>query len=232
MFTLFQDVRYAARQLWRDRTVAIVVVVTIALGIGVNTAVFSIVNGFQKPLPVKAPGDLGVIAADTKGDETGFQFTFSYAALQDIRRQADAVTDLFAFTPSIGGFSNGDRSSQFLYSAVTGNYFSALGLKPALGRFFEPGEGENKGGELSVVLGHSFWQKKLGGDSSVIGKQVRVDGKTVTVIGITTKDFHGVYAGADMDGYNVAAQPGRDEAFAFPGFLHQPRVSRLRFTDV
>src|SRR5438874_11804195 len=111
MFALFQDISYACRQLWKDRTATFVIVLTIALGIGVNTAVFSILNGFQRPLPVRAPDQLVVLAADTKGDETGFRFTFSYAALEDIRRQSDSFTEVFAFTPSIGGLSNGDKSS-------------------------------------------------------------------------------------------------------------------------
>jgi ABC-type lipoprotein release transport system permease subunit len=142
MFFFFQDLRYVIRQLWKDRAIAIVVTVTIALGIGVNTAVFSILNGFQRPLPVTAPEQIVVLAADTKGDETGFRFTFSYAALEDIRRQADLFTDIFAFVPGIGGLSTGDKSTQFLYSAVTGNFFSALGLHPAHGRLFAPAKGK------------------------------------------------------------------------------------------
>ena len=142
MSGLFQDLRHAVRRLWTDRTVSVVVVLTITLGIGVNTAVFSILNGFMRPLPVTAPENIVVLAADTRGDETGFRFTFSYAALQDIRRQADSFTDVFAFTPSISGLSNGDRSSQFLYSAVTGNFFSALGLRPVLGRFLRRARGK------------------------------------------------------------------------------------------
>ncbi len=201
MFATLQDIRYAIRQLWKDRTVALIVVLTIALGIGVNTAVFSVLNGFARPLPVKAPEQIVVLAADTKGDETGFLFNFSYAALQDIRRQSDFFTDVFGFSAEISGFSSGDRTSRFLYSAVTGDYFSALGVRPALGRLYEPGEGENSSSELTVVLGHSFWQKKFGGDAGVIGKQVRIDGRAATVIGVAPKDFHGLVAGGDMDGY-------------------------------
>src|SRR5678816_4388404 len=94
MFFFFFFFRYVVRQLWKDRAIAIVVTVTIALGIGVNTAVFSILNGFQRPLPVTAPEQIVVLAADTKGDETGFRFTFSYAALEDIRRRADGCAGL------------------------------------------------------------------------------------------------------------------------------------------
>jgi predicted permease len=195
------DVRYALRQLWKDRIVALIVVVTIALGIGVNTAVFSVLNGFLRPLPVNAPEQIVVLAADTKGDETGFLFNFSYPALQDIRRQSDSFSEVFGFSAEISGLSRGDRTTRFLYSAVTGDFFSALGVRPALGRVFEPREGETSGTELSIVLGHSFWQKQFGSDPGVIGMHVRVDGRPATVIGVTPKEFHGLVAGGDMDGY-------------------------------
>jgi predicted permease len=201
MTGFIQDFGYALRQLWKDRMVASIVVLTIALGIGVNTAVFSILNGFLRPLPVHDPEQIVVLAADTKGDETGFRFTFSYATLQDLQLQLGDFADLFASTPSISGLSTGDRTSQFLYSAVTGNFFRALGVAPELGRFFEPGEGEHTGAEMNVVLGYSFWQRHFGADRGVVGRQVRIDGRAATVIGVTSKDFHGLFAGADMDGY-------------------------------
>jgi predicted permease len=193
--------RYALRQLWKDRGASFVVVLTIALGIGVNTAVFSMLNGFERPLPAKSPEQVVVIAADTKGDETGFRFQFSFAQIEDFRRQADSFSEVFAFTPRIDGISDGGNAYEFLDSAVTGNYFSALGIQPALGRFFEPGEGENAAAEMNVVLGYAFWQKKFGGDRSVIGRHVRVDGRLATVIGVAPKDFHGTYAGASFDGW-------------------------------
>jgi putative ABC transport system permease protein len=84
-------IRYAIRRLWKERGVTFVVVLTIALGIGVNTAIFSMLNGFERPLPVKSPDQIVVLAADTKGDETGFRFAFSFAQLEDMRRQGGAV---------------------------------------------------------------------------------------------------------------------------------------------
>ncbi len=193
--------RYAIRQLLKDKSVTLVVILTIALGIGVNTGVFSMINGFERPLPAKQPEQLVVIAADTKGDETGFRYTYSYAAVQDIRRQRDIFSGVFGFFPGIGGFSTNGNAAQFFYSGVTGNYFTALGIRPAIGRFFEPGEGESAAGELNIVLGHSFWEKTFGSDPSVIGRQVRIDGRTATIIGVAPKEFHGTYAGANMDGY-------------------------------
>src|SRR5215471_2158603 len=182
--------RYALRQLWKDRNVSFVVVLTIALGIGVNTAVFSMLNGFERPLPAKSLEQIVVIAADTKGDETGFRFLFSFAQVEDFRRQAGLFSDVFAFTPRIDGISDGGHAYEFFNSLVTGNYFSALGIQPALVLLFEPTEGENTGAELNVVLGYAFWQRRFGGDRGVVNRRVRVNGRVATVIGVTPKDFH------------------------------------------
>jgi predicted permease len=194
-------IRYALRRLWKEPGVTFVVVLTIALGIGVNTAIFSMLNGFERPLPVKSPDQIVVLAADTKGDETGFRFAFSFAQLEDMRRQAAPFSGIFAATPRIDGISDGERSYEFFNLAVTGNYFSELGIQPALGRFFQPGEGESLGAEINVVLGHSFWQKKFGADATIIGRRLHINGKAATVIGVASEDFHGTYAGADFDGY-------------------------------
>jgi predicted permease len=198
---LGDDLRYAVRQYTREPGVTLVLLLTMALGIGANTGVFSILNGLLRPLPVKSPEQLVVIAADTKGDETGLRFRFSYAALEDFRHQANTFSDLFAYSPRLGGLSSGGKTTQFMYSAVTGNYFSALGVTPVAGRLLEPGEGENGGAPRVVVLGYSFWQRRFGGDPNVIGRQVRVDGRTAAVVGITSKGFRGVYEGLDMEGY-------------------------------
>src|SRR5262245_14540653 len=171
MIGIFQDIRFALRQLVKDRAAAIAIIVTVALGIGVNTAIFSIVNGVLRPLPAPQPQQIVVVAADTKGDETGFRFTFPYAAIDDIRRQSSQSMDVFAVTYLFGGLSTGEKSNRFFYGAVSGNFFSALDVKPFLGRFFEPGEGENAGADLTVILGHAFWQKRFGGDPTVIGRQ-------------------------------------------------------------
>src|SRR4029079_11899816 len=159
-------------------------------------------------------------AADTKGDETGLQFRFSYSALEDFRHQADKFSDLFAYSPRLGGLTFGGKSTQFMYSAVTGNYFSALGLRPEAGRLLEPGEGESEHAPLVMVLGYSFWQRRFGGDPNIVGQQVLVDGRAATVVGISSKDFHGVYEGLEMEGY-VPLRGLADNEWA-----HQMFVSR------
>src|SRR5215469_5949529 len=211
--TLLQDLRYAVRLLRKKPVSAGAVVLTIALGMGANSAMFGVVHGLLRTLPVKDPDQLVVLAAQTPGDETGFQFQLSYRALQDFSRETQAFQNVFATTLQIRGFSTTGKSSAFVYSAVSGNYFSALGVEPAAGRLFCPGEGEHTGAAPVVVLGYSFWQKRFGGNHDVIGTQVRVDGHPATVVGVAAKGFHGTYAGADMDGYMPLGSLVTVEAF-------------------
>jgi putative ABC transport system permease protein len=194
----FQDVRYGLRMLAKSPGFTAIAIVTLALGIGVNTAIFSVLNGWLfRPLPVRAPQQIMVLAFFQQ--EEGSQF--SYLDFLDFQKQADTFSDLFAYATGVAGLSANGNASEFAYSAVTGNYFSALGLKPALGRLFVPGEGEKPGEERLVVLGYSFWQKRFSGDPGIVGKQVRINGKPVTVMGVTPEEFHGTFFAFDMDGY-------------------------------
>src|SRR6185312_9252210 len=102
---LGEVLRYAVRQYVKEPGITLVLLVTMALGIGANTGVFSILNGFQRPLPARSPEQLVVIAADTKGDETGLRFRFSYPVLQDFRQQAEPFSDIFAYSPRLSGLA-------------------------------------------------------------------------------------------------------------------------------
>ncbi len=199
MNRLIQDLQYALRQFSRTPAITAVVVITLALGIGVNTGIFSVLNGWLfRPLPVPAPERILVVASQQEGAANP---NFSCSDFLDFRKQAQPFSELFAYAMRVGGLSADGQASEFAYSAVSGNYFSALGVKPALGRLFLPGEGENAGEGLKVVLGYSFWQTKFAGDSHVVGRAVLVNGKSATVIGVTSKGFRGVMFSVDMNGY-------------------------------
>jgi predicted permease len=202
MATLWQDVRYALRMLAKSPMLTVIVILTLALGIGANTAIFGIVNGFLlRPLPVKSPEQVMVLAGKLQGDTLGI-FTFSYPQLVDFRKQADSFSDLFASRVELGGLSFAGKGNQFLYNRVTGNYFSALGVQPALGRLFLPAEGEEAGGsDPYIVLGYSYWQKRFGGDPGIVGKQALIDGQEATIIGVAPKGFQGTNFALDIDGY-------------------------------
>ncbi len=174
MTTLWEDTRYALRMLAKSPMLTVIVVLTLALGIGANTAIFGIVNGLLlRPLPAKSPEQIMVLAAKLQGDTLGI-FTLSYPQLADFRKQADAFSDLFASEVDLGGLSFDGKGNQFLYCRVTGNYFSTIGVQAALGRLFLPAEGEVGGRDPYIVLGYSYWQKRFGGDASVVGRQALI----------------------------------------------------------
>jgi predicted permease len=196
---LLQDVRYALRQLRKQPGLAAIIVLTLGLGVGANTAIFSVLNGWLlRPLPVMKPEQIVVLASQGNGGSRG---KFSYLDLQDFRKQAETFSALYAYEFGAAGLTANGKANEFVYSAVTGNYFSALGLRPALGRLSLPGEGETPGEPLFVVLDYSFWQRKLAGDPGIVGKQVLFNGKSATVIGVAPRGFHGSLFAFEMDGY-------------------------------
>jgi len=211
MNALIQDLRFALRQLRNKPGFAFTAVLTLALGIAANVTIFSVVNGFiLRPLPVPHPEQIAVLAAQQEDAPIGVYF-LSYSELLDFRKQADTFSDLFAYENTLGGMSADNKAEHFLASYVTGNYFSALHLKPALGRLFLPGEGEHVGAAPDIVLGYSYWQQAFGGSSSVIGKQVLVDGKPATIIGVAPKEFRGTSFAINMDAYLPVSMSGAND---------------------
>jgi len=196
-----RDIRFAFHSLAKSRGLTAIVVITLALGIGVNTAIFGIVNGMLlRPLPVHAPEQIMFLAAEQKGASLQ-TYTVSYLDLVDYRKQVSAFSDLFAYEIALVGLSAYGRAEEIAASCVTGNYFSALGLQPTLGRLFLAGEGEKPGEAGMMVLGYSYWQKRFGGDPGVVGRQVLVDGKPVTIVGVGPKGFGGLHSILEMDAY-------------------------------
>jgi predicted permease len=209
-----QDARYGLRMAGKSRALTAILVVTLALGMGVNTAIFSVLNGWLfRPLPVRTPEQVTVLAFHPKDVSDS---KFSYPDLVDFQKQADTFSNTFAYAIGAAGLSANGNATVFAYSAVTGNYFSALGVKPLLGRLLLPGEGENPGEELLVVLGYSCWQKRFGGDAGVVGKRVLINGKPATIIGVTPKEFKGTFFAFDMDGFlSLNAVPLVQDSSAF-----------------
>ncbi len=201
MRTLLQDIRYGWRMLAKTPGLTVVITITLALGIGANTLIFGVVNGFLlRPMPVPHPEQIAVLSATQKGDPPRF-FEFSYPAFADFRQQADPFADLFGCRIILKGLSADNRADQVLDCDVIGNYFAVLGVKPALGRLIRQNEEEQPGQQPVVVLGYSYWQKRFGGNPSVIGKQVRVNGQSATIIGVVPREFLGSISLAETDMY-------------------------------
>jgi predicted permease len=195
-----RDLRYAIRFLWVHKSFTATAVLTLAIGLGANTALFGILNSVTRPLALPNADRIVTIAAETRGDETGgFQFSFSTEQLKDFQERADPFSDVVGFMARIGGLTASGKTSQFWFAAVGENYFSGLGVQPAAGTLFK----EKSGSPVHVVLGHSFWMKTFGGDPAVIGQPVRIEGSPAVITGVVQEAFRGTMMGVEMDGYVV-----------------------------
>src|SRR5262245_60705021 len=189
MQTLWQDLRYGARMLLKNPGFTAVAVFTLALGIGANAAIFSVVNAvLLKPLPFAEPDRLGWVWGNIRNG--GSRASVSPLDYLDYRAQ-NTTFEQFAATFSIPTFINltgGDMPERLEGRVVTGNFFQALGVNAALGRTFLP-ENEMPGSAQVVVLSHEVWQKRFSGDSSIVGKTLTLDGKKYEVLGVMPPSF-------------------------------------------
>src|SRR5579872_2692277 len=194
METIFQDVRYGLRQLRKSPGFTAVAVITVALGIGANTTIFSIVNSFLlRPLPVPEANQIMMLAEQRK-NTPAFPI-FSIADYRDLRNQtADAFSALFTYQFGMDGMTVNGKTDRILTNYVSGNFFSALGIKPFAGRFILPSEGETVGADPVMVLDYSYWKGHFAGDPNVVGKTVSMNGRLVTIVGIAPETFHGLNA--------------------------------------
>ena len=216
MRALAQDVRFVLRQLWRTPGFTISAILTLALGIGANTGLFSLVNGYWRPLPVPGGDRIVLVAASLPGDDDGVWFRFSFSALADYREQTrDVFSDVFAFETLIGGLTVAGKTTQFTYHPVTGNLFSGLQVTPFLGRLFVAGEGEHEGEENLIVLSHNSWQRRFSGDPAVIGTVVRLNGRPARIVGVAPPALHGLYQGVDIEGYVTLGSVPRTRTSSF-----------------
>lgn len=193
MEAFWNDVRYGMRMLIKNPAFTAVAALTLALGIGANTAIFSMVNTLLlRPLPVKDPGQITVFAFEQKHGP--LSNNFSIPDYRDIRSQAGGVfSDVFAYQVGLDGLSTNGKADRIMTNFVSGNFFSALGIQPALGRFILPSEGDAAQPEPVAVLGYLYWKTRFGADPAIIGRKVSIDGHPVTVIGVGPKGFPGLY---------------------------------------
>jgi predicted permease len=200
MQTFWKDLRYAFRMLLRSPGFTFVAVLALALGIGANTAIFSVFNGvLWRPLPVKDPQQLVILACKTPSFD--FPLNVSYPDFQDYRQLKTVFSDLIAYTPSPVNFGSEGRPERAWTEMVSGNYFSMLGIEAVRGRTFAPDEGWVPGKDPLVVLSYKFWQKRFGGDPTIIGHTVQVNNHAFTIIGVAPEKFRGAYYFLEPDFY-------------------------------
>jgi putative ABC transport system permease protein len=187
MQTLIQDLRYGARMLLKRPGFTIVALITLALGIGANTAIFSLVNTvLLKSLPWREPERLVMINEKKEGN---YFTSVSYDDFRDFRAESKTFEQMAAISPqwtlTLTGLA---EAQQFRGQYVSANLFSMLGVAPAPGRAFRA-EDDQPNSERTVIISHGFWQRRAGGDPNFIGKTIALDGQAYTVIGVMPAGF-------------------------------------------
>ena len=184
-----RDLRYAFRSLAQVRGFAIAVVLTLGLGIGANTAIFSVVRGvLLRPLPHRDGERLMYLRQSTEG-VGGENVRFSVPEVMDFRSASKSLAGIAEYSPMTFSLVGERDAVRIDVGLVTGNYFSVMGLSPILGRSF--GEGDDGPGAAPVMmLTHDYWLKRFGGDRAIVGQSVRVGGKAVTVVGVLQSAPH------------------------------------------
>ena len=191
MATLWNDIRYAARVLGKSPGFSLVVVLSLALGIGANTAIFSLFNAYLlRPMPVDHPERLAAIYFSSP-QSGAFPAGLSYPDLLDYRRHDTGLADIVGSSGIPLSMSAGAEPELIWGEIVTGNYFSGLGVHPVLGRGFLPDEDRAPGQKPVCVLNYNFWKKRFQGDPNIAGKTIQINDHALTVVGVAPHGFIG-----------------------------------------
>jgi putative ABC transport system permease protein len=186
MRNLWQDVRFAARMLWKNKGITAVAVVALALGVGANTAIFSVVNAvLLKPLPYKDPVRLVRLSEDS---ERMPLLSVSYPDFLDWRAQQTVFEGMALTQLSSYNLSGIEEAERLQGRNVSPEFFSVIGVEPALGRAFTEEENAPGKGRV-VVLSHGLWQRRFGGDKDILGRAITLNGEPYTVIGVMPPNF-------------------------------------------
>jgi putative ABC transport system permease protein len=200
---LWQDLRYAIRMLVKSPGFSLVAVLSLALGIGANTAIFSLVNAvLLRPLPVSDPARL--LSVSTTDQKNPGNLPLSHNNFTDLRAQNAVFTDMAAFTFNQVNYSAGQATEPVAVQLVTANYFSLLGAQPSLGRTFLPEE-ETRAAAVAVIS-DGFWHRSLGADPAVVGRTITLNRVPYTIVGVAPRRFSGTLLGGGPAAWLPLAQ--------------------------
>ncbi len=202
---LVRDIRYAARQLWQNPGFATVAILSLALGIGANTAIFQLLDAVRlRLLPVKSPEQLAMVQiANATNGRTG-SFVTDRAELTSgiwnlLRTQQQGFSGIAAWSPQQRNLSQGGEARNANTLMVSGDFFPVLGINPAIGRLLSSADDYRGCGTQGAVLSYAFWQKEYGGRATVLGSKIALDRQLFQIISVTPPSFHGVDVGRDFD---------------------------------
>lgn len=220
-----KDIRYGLRQLTRNPLFSAVAVLSLALGIGANTAIFSIMNAaLLKSLPVRDPQQLVILTDPTMSgvwvgmDNGGPRSLLSYAEYVQLRDHSTVFSGMCASESQLGRLNvriGNSAQEETRGRLVSENYFSVLGVEPSIGRFFDPEQASAVGKNPEAVISYDYWQHRFGGRTDVLGTPLRIFNSTLTIIGVAAPGFHGESVAEAPDVWLPAmmeplVKPGRD----------------------
>ncbi|HUG80662.1 MAG TPA: ABC transporter permease [Bryobacterales bacterium] len=191
---LARGIRYAWRQMKSSPASTATIILSLALGIGVNTAIFSLANqALWRALPVEKPEELVQLDWNGRfiGGGAGWGSLLPYLFYRDLRAENDVFADVFARSPADVSLSTGDVSEAVTVDIVSGSYFSTLGVRPAAGRLIGDFDDVDPDAHPVVVLSYDYWRTRFGADSAIVGKQIQMNAHPMTVIGVAQQGFHG-----------------------------------------
>ncbi len=199
----WQDLRFAVRLLWRDKGFAAAAIVSLALGIGANAAIFQLLDAVRlRTLPVEQPQELVEVRwpprTSRSGSFTGRRPMLTNPLFEEVRRRQEAFTDLMAWGPRSFNTASGGEVQRIDGLSVSGDFFRALGVAPLLGRAIAADD-DRRGCAAIAVLSHAYWQRAFGGDPAAIGRRVRLDGQSFDIAGVMPAGFTGVEVGRRFD---------------------------------
>jgi predicted permease len=222
---VLQDVRFALRMLRKTSAFTVVAVLTLALGIGANTAIFTVLDQLLlRLMPVKAPEQLALLSARGRhyGNNMGDN-VISHPMFRDFQRDNQVFSGMFARRATQMNVSSGGRAERVAAELVSGTYFDVLGVGAALGRTFTPEDDRTPGGHPEVVLAHGYWHARFSADPDIVGKTLLVNGRTLRVIGVTAAGFEGVQLGHRTKLF-VPIMMQQEVLFGLPGMLDDRRT--------
>ena len=199
MGTILQDLKYGMRMLAKSPGFTAIVVLTLALGIGANSTIFSWISSTLLD-PIPGVTDTSRLVSVMKGERTEHPTPpFSYADYADLRARTQSFSGLLAYHDDYVSLTGTNKPERIYGAFVSADYFDVLGIRPILGRGFQRGEEDNPGGVPAVVISYSFWQTHFGADASVVGKTIQVNRHLATIVGVAPADFQGCKTGLRTD---------------------------------
>jgi putative ABC transport system permease protein len=194
MMTLLNDLRYGAKMLWKSKGVTIIAVISLAVGIGANSAIFSLINSLLlRPRPVSHPEQLVELYV-SEGEQQPYSTT-SYPSYLDLRDRNDVLSGLAAYGIRQFKFGDANEVEQIWGEAVSGNYFDVLGVAAQKGRTFSADEDVVPRRNPVAVISQSLWQRRFNSDAEIVGKTITLNDQTLTVIGIAPPQYTGMFRG-------------------------------------